>query len=79
MGIAALILGIISLIICWIPVWNWAGLVMAIAGIVLGALGKKSAKPGPATAGLVLSILGVVFSVIFVLACGGLACLGAAA
>ena len=79
MGIAALILGIISLIICWIPVWNWAGLVMAIAGIVLGALGKKSAKPGPATAGLVLSILGVVFSVIFVLACGDLACLGAAA
>lgn len=79
MGVAALVLGIISLATCWIPVWNWICLFMGIAGIVLGALGKKSAKPGPATAGLVISILAVVFSVVFVIACGGLACLGAAA
>ena len=71
MGVASLILGIVSLATCWITGWNVACLFMAIAGIVLAAVAKKSAKPGPATAGLVLSILGVVFSAIFSIACGG--------
>lgn len=71
MGVVGLILGIVSLATCWITGWNVACVFMAIVGIVLSALAKKSAKPGPATAGLVLSILGLVFSVILSIACGG--------
>jgi len=71
MGVAGLILGIVSLATCWITGWNVACVFMAIAGIILSAMAKKSAKPGPATAGLVLSILGLVFAVILSIACGG--------
>ena len=77
MGVASLVLGLISLVIGVFFSWiGWLGAILGIIGIVLGALGrKKHAKC--ATGGLVLSILGLIFSLLLFLACA--ACVGAAA
>ena len=48
---------------------------MAIIGIILGALGKKDpAASGVATAGLVLSIIGLILCLLLYIAC--IACIG---
>lgn len=78
MEIAALVLGIVSLVL--VTSFGWTGigaiiaLIGAIVGIVLAALSIKkakaeSAKHGKATAGLVMSIVALVFSVIFTVSC----------
>jgi hypothetical protein len=69
MGVAGLVLGILSAIGGWVPILNYFAWIFAVVGIVLSALGRKKAieesKPtGIATAGLVLSIIGLVISVI---------------
>lgn len=75
MGIASLVLGIISL------VWSlfggtWLSAIVGLVGIVLGAIGKKN-KASCAVGGLVLSIIGTIFSLVFYIAC--IACAGALA
>lgn len=75
MGVASLVLGIIAL------VWSIFGgtflsALVGIIGIILGAVAKKQAPSGAATAGLVLSIIATILSLIFWIACG--ACIGAA-
>lgn len=77
MGIASLVLGIIAVIIGLFSAGSlgWAGAIMAIIGIILGALGRKEPeKSGIATAGMVLSIIGLVLYLILYIAC--VACLG---
>lgn len=75
-AIAGLVLGIVALIICWIPVWGAIpSLPMAIVGLVLSVLGGKKAKAagqksGLATAGLVIGIIATVLSAITFLTCG---------
>ncbi len=80
MGIASLVLGILALVIGLFSAgaFGWLGAILAIIGIILGALGKKvPEKKGIATAGLVLSIIGLVLSLILYIACvalvGGMA------
>lgn len=59
-GIASLVLGILSIIFCWLPI---AGLGMAMVGLMLANKGMKRFEGrGLAVAGLVLSIIGVAFS-----------------
>lgn len=75
MGIASLVLGIISV------VWScfggtWLSAIVGIVGIILGALGKKKADKC-AVAGLVLSIIGTVLGLLLYIAC--VACAGAIA
>ena len=75
MGVASLVLGIIAL------VWSLFGgtflsALVGIIGIILGAVAKKQAPSGVATAGLVLSVIATVLSLIFWIACA--ACIGAA-
>ena len=55
---------------------------MAIAGLILGVMGKKKCiefnePTGMATAGIVLSVIALAFSVILIIICTS--CLGAAA
>lgn len=65
MAIAGLVLGIVSIVFSFLYVW--IGLATGIVGIVLSVKGRKLiAKKGLATAGLVLSIIGVSLSGIFV-------------
>ena len=82
MGVAALVLGIISIIIGVVSAgaFGWAGAIMGIIGIVLGALGKKNApegKSGIATGGLVCSNIGTILCLLLYIACA--ACIGGAA
>lgn len=80
MGVAALVLGIISLVIGVFSAGTlgWAGAIMAVVGIILGALGRKNTeKTGIATAGMVCSIIGLVLCLLLYIAC--VACIGGAA
>lgn len=79
MGVAALVLGIIAIIIGIFSAGTlgWAGAIMGIIGIILGALGRKNApegKTGVATGGLVCSIIGTILSLLLYVACA--ACIG---
>ncbi len=83
MGVASLILGIIAIIIgIFLAGFQWIGAIVGLIGIILGALGRKDPeKKGIATAGLVCSIIGFIFCIIFFIACvacvGGVGALGA--
>lgn len=76
MAVASLVLGIISVIIGLFSAGSlgWLGAILAIIGIILGAVAKKNAQGGMATAGLVLSIIGLVLCLILYIAC--VACIG---
>lgn len=74
MSVAALVLGIVSIVLAWFYMINTIALVTGIVGIVLAVKGKKAAQEsqsptGMATAGLVLSIIGLCFAVIGFLSC----------
>jgi CBS domain containing-hemolysin-like protein len=80
MAVASMVLGIIALVLLWIPFIGSIAPVIAIAGIVLGVLGKKqlsmAGQPsGTATAGVVLSAIALVISTIFTIICGSCALL----
>jgi hypothetical protein len=69
MGIAGLVLGILSAVGGWIPGINYVAWLLGIVGIVLSVLGRKKAiaenqPTGVPTAGLVLSIIGLALSLI---------------
>lgn len=61
MGTASLVLGIINMFAWCIPVCSGP---MAIAGIILGALGLKAPNRGISIAGLVLNIIAILLSII---------------
>ncbi|MEO7126470.1 MAG: DUF4190 domain-containing protein [Nakamurella sp.] len=70
LGTAALVLGIIGIVLCWIPFTGW---ILNILAVTFGAIGRKRGAIGEATnkssavAGLVLGIIGLaVWVVIFV-------------
>jgi hypothetical protein len=65
-AVAALVLGIVGLVLFWTV---WLGLILGTLAIVFGALGRSKAKQGApnksmATAGLVLGIVAVAASVL---------------
>ena len=78
MGVAGLVLGILSLVGGSIPGANvfpmW---LFGIVGIILSAIARKKQPSGVATAGLVLSIIGTILSLITFIACA--ICAGAVA
>lgn len=76
MGVAALVLGIIGLILLVIPIYvtQILGLCMGAIALILGVLGRKQAteegRPtGMATAGMVLGIIGTVLNALAFIAC----------
>ena len=73
LGTAALVLGVLAVLSCWTVIF---GLLLGLAAIVLGIIGRKRAKRGEAdnggvaTAGLVLGVIGMVLSVVIGVALG---------
>lgn len=65
MGVASLVLGILSVLICWIPCVNYLAFIPAIIGVILGIVdtvkkSKSGESKGMAIAGLILSAIAVV-------------------
>ena len=80
MAIAALILGIASLVLAFIPGINIVGVIIGVVGIILGAIAIKKLKGakqpnGMAKAGLIMSIAGVALGLILWISC--MICAGA--
>lgn len=74
MGVASLVLGIISIVIGLFSsgTLGWLGAIIGIIGIILGASARKKPEAGGiATAGLVCSIIGLVLCLILFIACAG--------
>ena len=75
MGIAALILGILSIIIGFIPLCGMIALVPALIGLILGIVdtvqkNKKGEKKGVSIAGIVLSAIAVIIISVWTLVIG---------
>lgn len=81
MGVASLVLGIISLVIsigAGFAGLGWIGSICGIIAIILGAIARKNPEQkGTATGGLVCGIISLSWGIIATIAC--VACLGAAA
>jgi len=80
-AVGALVCGIIALVFAWFGVSVGISVVAGIVGIVLSVKAKKIGYPGGmATAGMVLSIIGLVLSALVFIACtaciSGLAIVG---
>ncbi len=80
MGLASLICGLITLCMALFSATGLGvmGIALGIIGIILGALGRKDVdQHGMATAGLIISIIGLFINIIVLVACVGcLAALG---
>lgn len=79
-GVASLVLGIISVVIAVLFAgFGWLAALLGLVGIVLGSSARKQGQGGAATAGFVLSIIGLVLGLLMYVACaamvGGLASL----
>lgn len=76
-AIASLVCGIVSLVCLFFGYGALLGIILAIVGLVLGINAKKEAPSGMATAGVILSIIGLASCAIIFLAC--VACVGSLA
>lgn len=73
MGIASMVLGIVTVLIAWIPFCGWVSFLPAVAGLVLGIidivskhkLGKVS---GMGIAGVICSSFAIIFNMIYLVA-----------
>lgn len=77
LGVVSLVLGIVAIVLCLTigVLFPWAALICGIIGLVLGIKARKAAPSGMATAGFVLSIIGLAWAVIQIIMV--VACLGA--
>lgn len=65
LAIVSLILGIASIVLgCCV---TYLGIALGVGGIICSVMSKKKQKSGLATAGLVCSIIGIVFAVIWII------------
>jgi len=87
---ASLVLGIISVVICWLGMGALAAVITGIFGIIMSVQSSKEMaaagvydSKAMATIGLVLSIIGLVIGGIVFVACGlvmgAVGCIGCAA
>lgn len=60
-AIAALVLGIIAIVLCCI--W-YVSIPCGIIALILGILGRKSSKKGMSTAGIVTGVIGMIISIV---------------
>lgn len=67
MALVSMILGIVSVVTIFISFLSWFGILCAIVGIILGFIARKdkdSSVKGKATAGIILSIIKIVVTII---------------
>ena len=65
LAIVSLILGIAAIVLgCCI---TYLGIALGIGGIICSVMSKKKQKSGMATAGMVCSIVGIVFAVLWII------------
>ncbi len=65
LAITALILGIASIVFCW--VW-WLSIPAGVVGLVLGIIGLRKGQPrGMALTGVILSAIGIVIAIILII------------
>ena len=80
-AVAGLVLGILSVVLIWLPIFSLLSLPSGIVGLILSVKGRKiEYKKGMATAGMVLSIIGLALWALLLLCvvCAGAVLLGAA-
>lgn len=73
MAVASLVLGIISILIAWIPFCNYIVAIPAIVGLILGIVAlvkanKDGGKKGMSIAGIVTSVIAIAFIVYYTFA-----------
>jgi hypothetical protein len=66
LAIAALVLGIFSLLLCWVPILNNIIIAPALVGTVLGVIGYLGARKGK-RGGKGMSLAGVILSVLAII------------
>jgi len=79
-AIAAMVLGIVSIVSVFIPGFNLIGLICGVVAIILGVVGKNTVErsngeltgTGMATAGIVLGIITVGLDILLLIACGAI-------
>ena len=76
LAITSMVLGIVSVVLFWIPYVDILTLLLGIAALVMGIIAGKKAKNGMAVAGIVLGIIGTVLSLISFISC--VMCVGCA-
>ncbi|MDR2670562.1 MAG: DUF4190 domain-containing protein, partial [Oscillospiraceae bacterium] len=74
MGVASLVLGIIALVLTWIPWVNIVAIAMSVIGLILAITARKKnaavgAPSGVATGGLICSIIALALSVLSFVTC----------
>lgn len=74
MGVASLVLGIISILVSWFP---FAGVVMGALSTILGSkhIKQNTENRGIATGGLVCGLVGLSIGVLFTFALGCASCM----
>jgi membrane-bound ClpP family serine protease len=61
MGVAALVLGIVGVALCWVPLLGWGGVGLALIAMALAIVALKRGRKGTGLAGLVLGIVGLLW------------------
>jgi hypothetical protein len=59
MSVAAMVLAIVGLILCWFPFVGWLGVAFALVAVILGIISMKSAK-GNKGLGIVGLVIGAI-------------------
>ncbi len=70
MGIAALVLGVLGLLVCWIPFCSFFAFIPCVIGLILGIVdvvlkSKKQLPKGIGIAGIVLNVISLIVIVIW--------------
>lgn len=73
-AIASLVLGIVSVVFIFTGNFALLGVVAGVIGLIVGISARKENPTGMATAGIILSIIGLALCVIAFIAC--VACVG---
>ena len=73
-GVAGFVLALLGLVLVWIPVLNW---ILWILGLIFSIIGVTKKPKGLAIAGLIISFIAIIISIVFIgAAFGALALMG---